>query len=187
MDIEQLLAVRTAYRIHPIEVAEGGVVVCGVMLAGVSLTKHLAGCSECAVMAVTLGMDVDRMMRRLQVIDMGQAVRLDGDANRYIEDICDSLQREITVDAHERGLYVTTRFSPGYGDLALGYQRDLLRLSGADKTTGITATSSNLLVPQKSVTAIIGLGACRPAKANLCDECSISDRCTKIRCQYEKI
>lgn len=49
-----------------------------------------------------------------------------------------------------------TRFSPGYGDLALAVQRDLFDLLSL-QTLGLTLTPRFLLLPEKSVTGIAGL------------------------------
>jgi cobalamin-dependent methionine synthase I len=48
------------------------------------------------------------------------------------------------------------RFSPGYGDWPLEQQPELIRLAHADKI-GVSLSSSLMLMPRKSITAIIGL------------------------------
>lgn len=49
------------------------------------------------------------------------------------------------------------RFSPGYGDLPLSLQNDLLDLLDAPRRVGLTASASHILLPRKSVTAILGV------------------------------
>ena len=49
------------------------------------------------------------------------------------------------------------RFSPGYGDLPLSLQPEVIRATGADRRLGITLSSSLLMTPKKSVTAIKGI------------------------------
>ena len=49
------------------------------------------------------------------------------------------------------------RFSPGYGDFPLEYQRELLGVLDAAKRIGLTLTDSLLMAPSKSVTAVIGV------------------------------
>ena len=51
----------------------------------------------------------------------------------------------------------TKRFSPGYGDLALAHQKEVLKLLNAEKNVGITLTDTCLMVPTKSVSAIVGI------------------------------
>lgn len=55
-----------------------------------------------------------------------------------------------------QGLVRRWRFSPGYGDWPLDSQAEMLRLATASQI-GLNLTSSLMLTPRKSVTAIIGL------------------------------
>ena len=55
------------------------------------------------------------------------------------------------------GLHTKPRFSPGYGDFSLEHQRDFMRILDLENSLGLTLTGSLLLVPEKSVTAVIGL------------------------------
>jgi cobalamin-dependent methionine synthase I len=47
------------------------------------------------------------------------------------------------------------RFSPGYGDWTLDNQPQVLQLAEAERI-GITLTESNIMIPRKSVSAVIG-------------------------------
>lgn len=69
--------------------------------------------------------------------------------------------------------FLTDRFSPGYGDLPLKHQPDVLRLLEAQKRLGINLTSSGLMIPRKSVTAIMGISRERQKKRfKGCEVCS---------------
>ena len=57
---------------------------------------------------------------------------------------------EIQRNAKEKGLYLRPRFSPGYGDFALEYQKDIFRMLECEKRIGITLTEGNLMMPSKS-------------------------------------
>ena len=50
-----------------------------------------------------------------------------------------------------------SRYSPGYGDLPLELQREIIRVLDCGRTIGITLTESLLMQPSKSVTAVIGM------------------------------
>jgi hypothetical protein len=79
------------------------------------------------------------------------------------------------------GLTITRRFSPGYGDLPLDIQPALLAVLDAERRIGLTCTQSLILLPRKSVTALIGLGESLPAreqKAGSCEGCSLSKTCS---------
>ncbi len=69
-------------------------------------------------------MGVDDLIRRTQVRDMAMAVILDCGASLMIEEVCNIFQKQI--DAETDG-YLTSRFSPGYGDYPLEYQQIIVR------------------------------------------------------------
>ncbi|QAT42174.1 hypothetical protein EQM06_02400 [Aminipila luticellarii] len=126
-------------------------------LAGSAVAKHLAGCESCILMAVTLGVQMDRLIRRAQVTDMAKAVALDACASSLIEDLCDQLQLRMTEAYHKKGMALTARFSPGYGDLPLEAQDVFSNLLNMERKIGLTKSSEHLLIPRKSVTAVIGI------------------------------
>ena len=51
----------------------------------------------------------------------------------------------------------TRRFSPGYGDMPIEIQVDILQLLDASRRLGMVLTESNLMIPTKSITALIGM------------------------------
>ena len=79
------------------------------------------------------------------------------------------------------GLYCNYRFSPGYGDLPLSVQPTVLAALDAQRRLGITLSSSLLMTPTKSVTAIIGMfKEPQPKSHPSCAGCPLIDFC-KIR------
>lgn len=145
-------------------------------LTGRSAAKMLADCDRCAVLICTLGLDFDMWLRRMQARDMAQAVMLDALGSAYVEAACGAAEREIA--SRLPGTYLTDRFSPGYGDLPLDLQPALLEVAEA-RHIGVTVTSSLLMTPQKSVSALIGL-ADKPQMARIrgCAFCSMNQTCT---------
>ena len=72
--------------------------------------------------------------------------------------------------------YLRPRFSPGYGDFSILYQKDVLRMLDAPKKIGLTMTDGYMLTPTKSVTAIIGISNTKePCHRKGCEECDKSD------------
>lgn len=148
------------------------------ILKGKDIATHLNGCFGCVIMAVTIGAEVDRQIRLLQITDMVKAMILDAAATTLIEQICDVAETEIHRTYGEN-IYFTDRYSPGYGDLPLALQPEILHILDSYKKIGLSVTSSNLLVPKKSVTAIIGL-AKQPIKIRTkrgCDNCNQKEKC----------
>lgn len=118
-------------------------------LPGESVKKHLAGCTSFYYFAATLGQAVDVLINKTQLVSMSRAVVIDALAGALLEEYCDKVCAALPETA-------TTRFSPGYGDLPLSFQGTLLSACHSQKL-GIRALPSGLLVPCKSITAIIGV------------------------------
>jgi len=152
----------------------------GTIFKSTTLAHHLSGCKYCFLIAVTLGANADQVLRRLQHIDMPHAVVMDDYANRQIELACDELEAQIAKKVAAEGYNLTSRYSPGYGDFGLENQESLLRLTHAQKRLGITLTASHLLIPQKSVTAVIGCTKQNSIVANPCADCKSKEKCKKI-------
>lgn len=123
---------------------------------GESINRHLKNSSMCAILGVTLGGLVDTKVRYYEKINLTKALILDACATTAVEWACDEAEKEIRTEAHKRNLGITYRFSPGYGDLSIEIQSKILMAIDAEKRIGLTVTESNILLPRKSVTAIIG-------------------------------
>ncbi len=116
-----------------------------------SLAKNLEGCNEAFLFAVTLGIGVDRLLMRLSVSDTAEHFITDALASTLADAAC-----QLAEDELKGTLNCAKRYSPGYGDLSLSYQEPLLRfLQG--QAIGITLTKNLLMVPTKSITAIMGI------------------------------
>ena len=144
-------------------------------LPGQTAAAMLADCSRCAVLVCTLGAEFDLWVRREQLRDMARSALLDALGSAWVEAGCDAAEEEIR--ARFPHLYLTDRFSPGYGDLPLTVQPMLLQLAGGDRL-GVTLTDSCLMLPQKSVTALIGLSE-KPQRARIrgCACCALNKTC----------
>ena len=143
------------------------------LLAGQDLRKLLRESTDLVLFAATLGTEVELLLRRAQLRDMAEAVILDACADCAIENVCGDLAAQV-APAH-----LTDRFSPGYGDLPLEHQRVLFDALNVTRRIGVTLTESGLMLPQKSVTAILGIAPNpQPRRDNRCAACSIYDTCT---------
>lgn len=148
------------------------------VLPGADIAAHLQGAVEVSFFAVTLGHAVDRELRRLAVADPVGQVVFDAVATDAVERVANETEARIRERAAERGLFCSWRFSPGYGDLPLDVQPALLRVLDASRRAGITLTPSNLMVPTKSVTAVVGIHPTpQPGLASSCDICELVETC----------
>ena len=117
-----------------------------------SLRKNLEGCKSAFIFAATSGSAVDRLIKRQGTISAADAMIVDCVASSGIEVFCDILNSEM-----EKGRKLKPRYSPGYGDVSLCCQKEILSFLDAERKIGLTLTDSYLMVPVKSVTAIVGI------------------------------
>ncbi len=145
------------------------------------LSKNLKGCDKVITLAITLGSNVDREMRKHEVCHMSKAVVFQACAAAYLEEVCDQTQHQILLQMEKEGLYGRPRFSPGYGDFSIFHQKDVLELTNAAKIIGLSMTDGYMLTPTKSVTALIGLSRKKePCHQKGCEACQ------KIDCIYRR-
>lgn len=167
------------YRCFPVEDTDGGIIVKGtsLVLSGNSIKEHLKGCHEVIVMAVTLSMEADSIIRRYQLRSMAKGLAADAIASAAVERLCDMAEGIILKEFENE--FFTWRFSPGYGDLPLEIQGDVLSVLDATKRVGISITESGLMTPCKSVTAFIGVShAPVENKRKGCSSCAMKGKCS---------
>lgn len=166
------------YRKTTVCFTENGVLLGGVntVLSGMDIKKHLSGCTEAVVMAVTLSAEADKLIRRTAVTDMAEALAVDCLCSAGVEQVCDRVEKEIFEKVKAK--YRTWRFSAGYGDLPLDIQKDLLLFLNAQRRIGLTVTENSLLLPSKSVTAIIGISETPVERGRKgCESCQMKGSC----------
>lgn len=169
---------RRVWAAYPLERGEGRFHLAGTALelSGATAGRMLDGCGQAVLLACTLGARFDALLRAAQARDMARAVLLDALGSAFVEAGCDEAEQEIA--ARFPGLYLTDRFSPGYGDLPLDVQPALCAALDAGRRLGLTVTPSLLLNPAKSVTAVLGLSPVpQPARVRGCQFCAMAGSC----------
>jgi len=163
----------------------------GITLSGKDIRLHLAGCGQAVLLAATLGAAADSLIRHWEAADITRSLVFDACATQYIEQCCDELEEQVKQEASERGLAITSRFSPGYGDLPLDTQPKLLAVLDAGRRIGLTCTERFILIPRKSVTALIGLGKDLQKRPGGCESCPLNKKCSFMKgkrdCEYKGI
>ena len=165
---------RLTYRILPVQ---GGRVE-GLDLPGNDIRTILEGCTQAIFMAATLGPEAEALLRRTEVTNMADALIMDSAQSAAIENVCDNFEADNRLFFREQDLFLTDRYSPGYGDLPLSTQKSIIDMLVASKRIGLTVTENNIMVPRKSVTCIMGVSKTpRPMVRRGCANCAMNDRC----------
>jgi hypothetical protein len=149
-------------------------------IEGQQIRNHLGQAEIAIVMAVTVGSAIEEEIDHLFAAkEYTKGLLMDAAATTATEMIADQLNRYVDETAAKRGYKTTWRYSPGYGDWPLIQQIELVKAIHADQI-GISLTPSCMLIPRKSVTAIIGLSrtaaaGCGPSG---CSGCSMHNSCS---------
>ena len=151
-------------------------------LGGNDIKEVVAESEKVLLIAATLGIYVEKLLRKTQITDMAKAVVVDAMASVAIEQFMDKIEDELKE--RYKGLYFTNRFSPGYGDYPLEKQREVVKILSTEKKLGLSLSDSLLLNPTKSVTAVIGLNKNEvKGKINCTSKCM---KCGNKNCPYRR-
>lgn len=156
-ELEKAVVLRHTFKRMKVCVENGVINLNSFEIKSKSLSINLEGCEEVIVFAASLGNAADMLMNKYLKINISKAAVMQACAAAMIEDYCDECQRNIEMALREEKCYLKPRFSPGYGDLSLEYQKMILGLLKADREVGIFLTEGGMMVPEKSVTAFMGI------------------------------
>ena len=173
-ELERSSSPKSIYQEYACKVQGDRVEVGALSVTSSSLARNLEGCVRAVVLAATIGRAADLMIKRYSVSNLAKAAIAQAAGAAYIESYVDEAEDEIRTGAHGRGLYLRPRFSPGYGDFPLECQKDIFAMLECSKRIGVTLTEGNLMMPSKSVTALIGLAPQEPEGCPLhaCSQCA---------------
>jgi len=131
-----------------------------------SLAKSLNKSKSVVLFAATIGVEIDRLIKKYTRISPSRALMFQAIGTERIEALCDTFCNEMDCPR---------RFSPGYGDLSLSVQKNIFDVLSCTKNIGISLNDSLLISPSKSVTGFAYSGI--PQK-NKCEFCK------KMNCAY---
>jgi hypothetical protein len=139
---------------------DGNVVVLsgGPVFASKKLANFLLGCPEALLMGATAGNAIMEAIKDKTVKDsLSAAVVYDAAASEMVDAALDWIMSYFNQQIRREGKkLLARRFSAGYADFHLENQQEIYsRLQM--KKIGVTLTSTFILLPEKSVTAISGI------------------------------
>lgn len=110
----------------------------------------LKDCELATFFACTLSSDFQEKSENLLV-----SVVVDAIGSVAVEKLAEKINKVIFEKAKKEGFKVTQRYSCGFADWSLNDQPKILKMLDASKI-GLKANKANILIPRKSITAIIG-------------------------------
>src|SRR4030066_1104663 len=149
------------------------------------IAQNMARANEIMVMLCTIGSGLDDSVSSLFNIDPMLALALDGVGSAAVEMLtikaCNYFEREVKND----GLYTTMPLNPGMvgWPLDIGQQQIFSLLDGEE--INVSLPDSWMMVPNKSLSLVMGIGPNVSAYETSCEYCSLKGIC-KYQNHYAK-
>lgn len=180
-ELEQAATPRAMWKEYPLSIRDHILDMGFLQTRSKSLERNLKDCERVILFAATLGSQVDVLLHRYNMIQMSKAVVMQASSVAMLETFCDEKNQELKDSYEADGWYLRPRFSPGYGDFPLECQREIAPALEMGKRIGINLTDTLLMMPSKSVTAVIG--ASRLPRNCTVQGCEV---CAKRDCAYRR-
>ncbi len=128
-----------------------------------------------ALFVATAGAEFEKWQRSLNARgDMLKTYIADCIGSVIAERCADAMEDALRKEIEPAGWHITNRYSPGYCGWNVSEQQSLFSIFPDDKPCGVTLTDSSMMIPIKSVSGIIGLGAEVRRREYTCGICSFA-------------
>ena len=174
-ETENAVSPVASYEKYPLTFFENGRVDIGPLsVTSNSLFCNLSGCKEAFVFVSTVGHKVDRLIKEKSIMSTVNGAIAQATGAAAAEAFADYVNLKLNEDLN--GCYLRPRFSPGYGDFDVAYQPQILMLADKKSKTGIYLTESLMMIPSKSVSAVVGICRDKPeCEKSGCADCGSND------------
>lgn len=171
-EVSGKLTYKVCYEKFDIQESECGVIFQFSELVSKDLKKNLSGCKSAIIFVATIGVEIDRLIAKYAVVSPSRALMFQAIGAERIESLCNVFNA--FIKEKEKG--TRPRFSPGYGDFSLDFQKEIFSVLDCYRKIGVSLNNSLLMSPSKSVSAIIGItDNCEPTQEHACENCRKTD------------
>jgi hypothetical protein len=154
----------------------------GVTLTIPRIADRWGAVEEIVAGVCTIGAVLERRVSELwEARELPLAMMLDSVGSGAVESLAEYVNDQLCHEGLARGLKVTNRVRPGYGDWDVAEQRLLWRLCAGDGV-GVTLNDACFMAPTKTITILVGAGA----DARVDDYFSQCARCWMRHCAYRR-
>lgn len=147
------------------------------------VSLYLKKSEKIYLFAVTIGDGIEKLSSLLMKKDDAlSGYMLDVIGSFAVESLAESVEEGLRKIYAKKGMSVSMRLSPGYCDWPIEKQlsiKDILNF----KKAGITLTESCMMIPRKSISAIVGIGK-RGVFGKDTSQCRI---CSEKNCDYRRM
>ena len=134
---------------------------------------NLKNADSLAFIISTLGSELESMSKEyMDTNEMLNGYLVDKIGSELVETLADKTETYLTEYLDQFGLKMTNRYSPGYCGWNVSDQKKLFSLL-PDKFCNVTLNDNSLMIPIKSVSAVIGIGKNVERKIYQCSICDV--------------
>jgi hypothetical protein len=135
--------------------------------------SSLKNSTHMAIFVATAGPEVEKISKKLlSEGNLLEGVLVDIIGSEIAEETARLIYEKIGKEMGQNGMNITNRYSPGYCNWPVSDQQKLFSLLNKN-TCDVQLTESSLMLPIKSVSGIIGVGAHVKFQAYFCDKCKV--------------
>lgn len=151
LEVEDVLEYKVCYTVLDCKV-DGTLCISGLTIDSKDLEKCLHGCKKTVIFVATIGVGIDRLIRKYSTLSPAKALFMQAIGAERVESLCDEFCKFLSTD-----YTITPRYSPGYGDLSLHYQKDIFEILEPTRQVGVYLLDTLIMAPSKSVSAFVGI------------------------------
>jgi hypothetical protein len=141
------------------------------------LVDQLASASSIIVILATIGQELEEQVTRIWEANTVYALALDGAGSGAVEALANAACQYFEDEAAEAGQKASIPFSPGMVDWSVAEgQPQIFELLGTESSI-VQLTPSCIMIPRKSLTMVMGIGAELVPTGRTCDFCIMRSTC----------
>jgi hypothetical protein len=141
------------------------------------IAQRLANSKRLIVLLATIGEELEQHVAKIWDANMVYALALDGAGSAAVEALANAACQYFERQAMERGWQASMPFSPGMLDWSVeDGQPQIFQLLG-EAASLVQLTPSYIMVPKKSLTMLLGVGADLQSTGKPCDYCMMQATC----------
>lgn len=147
------------------------------------ISRYFKGAKCLAIMLATIGNNPEKYSKEfIGDGDLLTGYIIDAAASVSVEKTADLVERKLNEIVREDNLYATNRYSPGYCGWNVNDQHKLFSLLPKE-FCGVLLNESAMMIPVKSISAIVGIGNNVTKEEYDCELCDV-EFCYKRNNQY---
>lgn len=146
-------------------------------LSGPMVTQHLRSADSVFAVICTIGSEVEKYASSVFKNDMVLGLAIDGVGSAAVEALANAVCRDIEINVADSGSHTTIPLSPGMVGWPVEEGQPVLFDILEPEQIGVELTPHKIMIPRKSLSMLIGVGAELDASGSTCDYCAMRETC----------